>query len=73
MLSLGSWTGARVAVIAVAWPVVVLGYLAWRLARVAAGTDVGAFSVDTVKGLVVLLGPPVLLMVAWLVARATNP
>ena len=69
MTALSGWSAGHVVVFAAAWPLLVLVYFFWRLNRVALRPGVGVLGGDLTVGLLILLGPPVLLVTLWFVMR----
>ena len=77
MLNLGEWSFARVLMVGVAWIILVVGwqvfqfYLLYRRMRVES-EGVGSGGIGAVSGGIavpVLFGPPILLLIVWLVLR----
>jgi len=79
MPNLGEWSFARVFIVSVAWVFLIAGWqvlqfylLFHRMRAESAGTGsggIGAVSVGLFGVVVALLGPPILLVVVWLVLR----
>ena len=68
-MNFGEWSAVRISVVALAWPLLVVGYLAIRIIRLSSRG--GAFvSAGIAKALLVLIGPPLLLVIAWLFLQA---
>jgi len=70
-LNLGNWSGVRVALVAVSWPILVVAWIAWRMSRLMAKSQEGiaAVSGGIAETLMLLVGPPVLLVALWLSLR----
>jgi hypothetical protein len=70
-MSLRHWPGLLVAAVAAAWPLLVVAYLWWRLSRLMrqAPGEAAAVSGSLVEFVVILLGPPALLVAAWVFLR----
>ena len=77
LLNLSAWSFARVLLVGVAWIILVVGwqvfrfYLLYRRMR-AESEGVGSGGIGAVSGGIavpVLFGPPILLLIAWLVLR----
>ena len=79
MLHLSEWSFAQVLIVSIAWVILVVGwqvlrfYLIFRRmraeSRVTGSGGIGAVSVGLFGVVFVALGPPVLLLVVWLVLR----
>ena len=73
---LGTWSGKRVALVSLAWVLLMLAVTIGRLLlaartyqRAHPGEDTYILGVGTPGGLPAVLGPPVVLLIAWLWAR----
>ena len=79
MLNVSEWSFARVLIVSIAWMILVVGwqvlqfYLIFRRMRadssVTGSGGIGAVSVGLFGVVSVVLGPPILLLVVWLVLR----
>jgi hypothetical protein len=74
MLNLSDWSFARVVLVGAAWIALAVGwqvlqfYLLFRRMRAESG-GIGAVSIGLFGIVPVLFGPPILLLVVWLVLR----
>lgn len=79
MLSLSEWSFARVLLVSISWVLLVVGwqalrfYLLFRQMRTESGGigsgGIGAVSVGISGVVSVLFGPPILLLLVWLVLK----
>jgi hypothetical protein len=68
-MTISSWSGLRIALIAVAWPIAVVGFMAWRLARLSGREGAAFVSAGVVEAMAILFGPPLILVAAWVISR----
>jgi hypothetical protein len=66
-MHLGEWPALRVLLVGMAWPLVILAYVAFRLARLSSRGPV--FASTGIGGLILLIGPPLVLVVVWLILK----
>ena len=72
-MSVAKWSGLRVALVAIAWPVVVVAIFTWQLSRlIARSPEIGAVSASTRAAVLLLAGPPALLVAVWLILRRAS-
>jgi hypothetical protein len=76
MLNLSEWSFARVLMVAVAWLILVVGwevlqfYLLYRRMRAESGMGSGGIgAVSSGIAIPLLFGPPILLLLVWVVLR----
>ena len=67
-MNLGNWSGIRIALVAVSWPILVVAWIAWRMSRLMAKSQEGIVAVSggIAETLLMLAGPPLILIASWL-------
>ena len=68
-MGLRQWPWHRVALAGILWALAVCGFMTWRIFVQMPDAPVAAISFGLLDPMLVALGPPFLLAVAWLLAR----
>jgi hypothetical protein len=68
-MNIGAWSAVRVTVVAIAWPIAILVLAASLLTWLASRQNAAFVSAGILEGLAILFGPPVLLVLVWLILR----
>jgi hypothetical protein len=72
-MSLAKWSASRVLLLGITWVFAALVFSIWRVfAMLPNAGGVAAVSTGLVSGALLILGPPLLLVLAWLAARRST-
>jgi len=69
-MNIGAWSAVRVALVAALWPILVLAFVAFQLFRLSSRHGAVFASAGILEAVLLLFGPPLVLVLVWLVLRS---